>query len=210
MTTSADLIARVRSNIAETEATIDPQRTDVELARWLNDGQLDYVSKIPADAVPELIEEATPTGSTWTRPDDFMKLLHIVVNHTLSGSTSLSEEATILAVDEVYLTLNYPTGYGAWAQFRKDVIAFGPNAFSATVRYIKVPEDISDPCAVFELDPEHEEPVVNYATAKALNKINDADSSKYMDFYANRVNAENGKYYVPFRVEKTAARAEPI
>ena len=208
-TTVIDLVTRVRSNLNETPATIDPQRTDEEIARWLQDSQLDYISKIPADAVPELIEQVTASGTSWTRAADFIKLLSVQVSHTISGTSTLTEPATVVAIDDDYLVQYYPFLMGAWAQFRKDVVAFGPNAYSAAIRYQRSPVDISDICATFELDPEHEEPIVNRATAKALTKINDADAERYMTLYNDRVAAEGGpKYYQPMRVEKTPQRVE--
>jgi len=208
-TTVIDLVQRVRSNINESPATIDPQRTDEEIARWLQESQLDYISKIPADAVPELIEEVTASGSSWARAADFVKLLSFQVSHTISGTSTVTEPATVLAIDDDYAVRYYPFLMGAWAQFRKDVIAFGPNAYFAYIRYQRAPADISDVCATFELDAEHEEPVVNRATAKALDKINDADAERYMTLYNDRVAAEAGpKYYQPLRVEKTAQRVE--
>jgi hypothetical protein len=208
-TTVLDLVQRVRSNINESPATIDPQRTDDEIARWLQESQLDYISKIPADAVPELIEEVVSGDSSWTRAADFVKLLSVQVSHTISGTSTITEPATILSIDDDYQVQYYPFLLGAWAQFRKDVIAFGPNAYLAYIRYQRAPADISDVCATFEMDAEHEEPIVNRATAKALSKINDADAERYMTLYNDRVAAEAGpKYYQPLRVEKTAARNE--
>lgn len=203
MTTSADLVARVRTNINEPIANADPQRLDFEIAQWLQDAQLDYISKIPADAIPELVEEKLAVGNQWTRTADFVKLLHIVVNHTISGTVTRSEQATILNIDEVYITLYNPGAWtGAWAQFRKDVIEFGPNAIGATIRYIRVPANISDCNGNFELDIEHEEPIVNYATAMALAKINDADAERYLQRYVERIQFEHQKYYQPYKIEK--------
>jgi hypothetical protein len=208
VTLSAEMVERVRSQINEPASTTDSLRTDFEIAQWLQDGQLDYISKIPVDALPETIEEEAPVGDTWTRPDGFVKLLVILVNHAISSTVTQQEEATVLSVDESYLTLYYPGGLGTWAQFRKNVIAFGPNATGATIRYQKVPTNISDPCATFGLNVEHEEPIVNYATAKALAKINDADAERFMALYNDRVAAENNKYPKPYRAEKAPPRVE--
>lgn len=208
MTTSAELVARVRANINEPSTTVDPLRLDEEIAQWVQDGQMDYIQKIPGDAVPEMVAETTPTGANWTIPTDFLRLIVCNVNHTISGTVTLTEEASIISSDDTYMTLYYPGGMGAWAQFREAVLAFGPNAYGATIRYFRLPTNLNDPCATLDLGEEHEEPICNYATSKALAKVNDRDAAAYMAKYDSRVAAEQGRYPIPLRVEKAPPRRE--
>lgn len=206
MTTSAELVSRVRSNINEPELNDDPLRSDPEIAQWLTDGLYDYVQKIPADAIPEIVTHATFSGDYWVITSDYLRLLHVVINHTISGTTAFKEQAYVLNVDEVYLHEYYPSGVGGWARFDKigadQVIRTGPNTIEGTITYLGLPGSLASCNTTFPLDMEHEEPIVNYATAMALAKINDEDAPRYLERYEKRVEAENARYPLPYKVEK--------
>jgi hypothetical protein len=212
MTTSAQLVDRVRSNINEPAGNADPQRSDEEIAQWLQDGMFDYISKIPADAVSELITQATFSGTYWHIEPKFVKLLHVVIDHavTPSGattSTTLTEQCKILDVDEEYFALYAPSWAGAHAKFGKvgstKSINAGPNCLSGTITYIGLPATIASCNVTFPLTMGHEEPIVNYATAMALAKVNDEDAPRYLERYEARVAAEQGvKYTRRRKVEK--------
>ena len=124
MTTAASLISRVRSNINEPTGNAEPQRTDTEILQWLTDGQYDYTSKIPADAVPELLQQSTFGTTYWNVPDTFVKPLHIIISHAVQPtgatlSTTLIEQCKILDIDEETAVFYWPSWAGAWAKFGK-------------------------------------------------------------------------------------------
>lgn len=219
MTTSANLIDRVRSNANEPAGNAEPMRSDSEIAQWLDDGIRDYISKVPADAVPELVCHKTFSGEYWPITSDYIKLLHVVVSHgvTPSGatlSTTLIEQCKVLDIDEEYYALYAPSWAGAWAKFDRvqtstltdtntHAIKAGPNCYSGTVTYLGIPDSVADGESVFPLTAQHEEPIVNYATSMALAKINDEDAPIYMEKYNMRVAAEQGiKYNRKRKVEK--------
>jgi hypothetical protein len=198
MTTSADLVARVRSNIFEVSFTVGQElRSDTEIAQWLADSLYDYVAKLPSDAFPELVVEAVVSAFPWTIPADFEKLIEVVVTHLVSAS-SYTEPAYVLSGDESYLRLRPIAGIGAWAQIRQVSgtvsIDAGPGATGGFVKYIKTPVNLKPPSATLNLDVEHEEPIVLRATALALAKINDAESAFFMQLYNERIAAEQKKY----------------
>jgi hypothetical protein len=213
VTVSAELVERVRSNINEPASNNDPLRGDLEIAQWLQDGLLDYIAKIPADAVPELVVHKTFTGSYWSITDDYLRLLHVVIDHVLTiGSTSmtLTEQAYVLDVDEQNLVLYQPAIMGAWARFDRDdtgehVIRAGPNCVSGTITYLGIPASIAHCNSIFPLGQEHEEPIVNYATNQALGKVNDEDAPRYMERYKERVAAESARYTRPWKTEKESS-----
>lgn len=210
MTTSAQLVNRVRTNINEPARNADPQRDDLEIAQWLQDGLYDYVSKVPADAVPETITQATFSATYWHVTSDFIKLMHVVISHGVQTSTqtvTVTEQCKILDADEEYVANFSPLWAGAWAKFDKvgstKCIKAGPNCYSGTITYIGLPSAIASCNVTFPLTAGHEEPIVNYATAMALAKINDEDAPAYLDRYERRVMAEQGiKYPRRRKVEK--------
>ena len=212
MTTSAQLVDRVRSNLNEPASNQDPMRSDQEIAQWLDDAVRDYISKIPADAVPELVVHKTFSGTYWSITTDFIKLLHVVISHgcTPSGattSTTLAEQCKVLDIDEEYMALYSPSWAGAWAKFDRigtaHVIKAGPTCYSGTITYIGIPSSIASCNVTYPLNFMHEEPIVNYATSKALDKINDEDAPRFMEMYNMRIAAENGvKYPQRRKVEK--------
>jgi hypothetical protein len=210
--TSAQLVDRVRANINEPFSNDDPQRTDQEIAQWLQDGVLDYISKVPADAIPELIVHETFSGTYWPVSNNYIKLLNVVIDHyvTPTGSTAstlIKEQCKVLDIDEEYFALYAPAWAGAWAKFDRigddHVIKAGPNCYSGTVTYIGIPGSISSCNVTFPLTASHEEPIVNYGTAMALAKLNDEDAPRYLERYEMRVAAEQGvKYTRKRKVEK--------
>jgi hypothetical protein len=210
--TSAQLVDRVRSNVNEPFSNDDPQRSDSEIAQWLTDGMYDYVSKVPADAIPECIMQATFSGSYWHISSDYIKLLHVVIDHAVTPtgattSTTLTEQCKILDVDEEYIRLYHPPTAGAWAKFDKygstKSIECGPSCYSGTVTYIGLPSSVASCNVTFPLTDGHAEPIVNYATAMALAKINDEDAPRYLERYEMRIAAEQGvKYTRRRKIEK--------
>jgi hypothetical protein len=212
VTVSAELVQRVRSNINEPAENNDPLRSDLEIAQWLQDGLLDYIAKIPADAVPELVVHQTFSGELWSITDDYLRLLHVVIDHVLTVGTisqTITEQAYVLDVDEQNLVLYHPAIMGAWARFDREggdhVIRCGPNCLSGTITYIGIPDSIAHCNSIFPLGQEHEEPIINYATNQALGKVNDEDAPRYMERYKERVAAENARYSRPWKTEKESA-----
>ncbi len=217
--TSAELVDRVRSNVNEPAGNDDPQRTDQELAQWLTDGIYDYVSKVPADALPELVVHETFSGTYWPISNNYVKLLHVVIDHAVipmgsTVSTVVTENCKILDIDDEYVALHQPSWAGAWAKFDRigseHVIKAGPTCYSGTVTYIGLPGSIASCNVTFPLDAEHEEPIVNYATAMALAKINDEDAPRYLERYEARVASEQGvKYTKRRKVDKEDPEVAP-
>lgn len=201
MTTAANLITRVRTNINEPSGQTDPLRSDTEILQWLEDGVHDYLCKIPADSIPSLLAVQTFSGNTCSIPTDYVKIVEILVTNTISGSTTGVDKAFVLKADESFLANNWATGFGAWAQFRNGQLYVGPAAVSGTLSYLKRPTAMTTSSVTFGLPAQHEEPVVNYATVMALGKVNDADAERYLVAYNARIQAENGKF--------TAGEVEP-
>ena len=86
----------------------------------------------------------------------------------------------------------------------------GPNCYSGTVTYIGLSSSLSSSTSTFPLTAGHEEPVVNYATAMALAKVNDEDAPRYLEAYQARIDAENGiKYTRRRKVEKQDPQETP-
>jgi hypothetical protein len=194
MTTAADLTTRVRSDINEPSGQTDQLRTDEEIRAWLQGSQLEYVLSVPPESLPEITVHATFTGTQWAIAADYLKLAQIMVTHTLSGTYTEITQPFVLSADEGYFAQMYDGGYGAWAQFRNNVIAFGPTPISGTITYLKAPTSLTTfATAVFELGPEHEEPVVNRASSLACAKINDADSEIWMGLYEARIEVANAR-----------------
>ncbi len=202
MTAVATLIERVRSNINEPLTNDDPQRSDQEIADWLQEAQIDYISKVPADAFPEIIEEVFQSGGAWTVALDYIKLLQVLVNHNVPIGGSTVETAYVLPIDGEYLAQRWPSGLGAWAKFHENAIRYGPQAISSTITYQRQPRALGDICVESELDDEHDGAIVLYATAMALNKLNDEDADKYMSAYTTRVEAEQSKHGKESDVER--------
>lgn len=196
MTATSALITRCRTNINEPTGQTDPLRTDVEIIQWLQDGVGDYMSKLPVDAFPTLLATATFSGSVCSFPTDYLKLVEIMVNHTMSGSTTEIARAYALSSDEGWMAANWGL-VGAWMQFKGGAISLGPNAIAGTMSYIKSPTVLSSSSTTFGLPQQHEEPIVNYATAMALGKINDTDAERYLNSYNMRIAAERAKYGSP-------------
>jgi hypothetical protein len=194
MTTSTQLMARVRSNIYETTgATGELSRTDAEIYAWLDESQYDYVAKLPKDAFPELIVEAAVASWPWTIPTGFSELIEAIVTHTV-GAAPFAEVAYLLGHGESYLRLNQgATTLGAWVQIRGATIDAGPSPLSGVIKYFRIPAPINIAGLTLELGTEHEGPIIDRATAHALQKINDEDAAFYLASYEKRVAAEIGK-----------------
>src|SRR5437867_1795204 len=116
---TASLVAKVRSNINEPYGNDDAQRSDAEITSWLEDAQEDYVSRCPADSFPELVTESVFTGSSWTIATDYLKLLQVEVNHTVSGTETEITIAYVLPVNGAYIADHYDGGVGCWARFKQ-------------------------------------------------------------------------------------------
>jgi hypothetical protein len=204
-TTASTLITRVRTNVNEPTGQVDPLRTDVEILQWLEDAVHDYMSKVPVDAFPTLLAAATFSGSTCNFPTDFLKIVEVIVNHTISTSSSTSTteitRAYALASDEGWLAANWGA-IGAWVQFKAGSLVVGPSPIAGTMSYIKMPSSMSTTSSTFGLPAQHEEPIVNYATAMALGKINDTDAERYAGSYNARIAAERQKYGQPTQEPK--------
>lgn len=190
MTTGASLITRVRSNINEPSGNTDPHRTDTEILQWLDDAQLDYLHKVPQEHFPELITSATFTGSRVNIPADYLFFYSLTLSHTISTSDSVIEDCWVLGVGDTYLIQNYPGILGAWCQMQGSSIVCGPNPVSGTLTYVKAPTSLSTSSATFSLGKEHEVPIVFYASARALLKVNDADAQTFMTLYQDSIAAK--------------------
>ena len=159
---------------------------------------------MPADAFPELVTVATFTGSFWPIPTDYIKLYQIRVNHLVvgdSGSESVTETAQILEVDGEYVADHFPDTLGAYAIFDAGRIKVGPNPVTSYAKYLKQAGKYAD-CEESGLRPEHDEPIVNFAAALALTKIDD-DASVYMGLYEKRMAAEQARYGPALDIERT-------
>ena len=198
MTISTQLMSRVRTNIFEsTAATGEVSRTDAEIYVWLNDAQHDYVSKLPPAAFPELLEKSAATTFPWTVPANFSEIVEVLVSHTVSGTVAIMEPAFWLEPDQSYLSLRWTDGLGAWAKFEKMgtalVVDAGPQSTTGFVIYRRAPTSINGTNLPCDLGDEHDDAIVNRATAFALQKINDADADFYIKAYEARVAAERAK-----------------
>lgn len=202
MTTNQELITRVRSIIHEPITVSHPRRTDAEILQWLQDGQLDYVGRLPAENFPELTTSATFSGSAVALPADYFMFYGCTVSHTLSGTVTSRDECFLLHPGDTYLPNNYPGFMGAWAQVTGSTLTCGPYVYSGTLTYLKTPATISSSSGTFPLSVEHEAAVVRYAAAMALLKVNDSDSDYWMNQYEAAVGAKGGE-----RMSKEIERA---
>lgn len=192
MTTNADLITRVRSNIHEPSTVTNPRRTDTEILQWLQDAQLDYVHRVPNEHFSELITSVTFSGSSVALPANYLLFHSCIVNHTLSGTYTEVDECFVLYPGDTYIVNNYPGWAGAWCKVTGSTISCGPDAFSGTLCYVKTPATISSTSGTFELSIEHESAVVKYASAMALLKVNDTDSGAWMELYEQAIANKGG------------------
>jgi hypothetical protein len=193
MTLANDLVQRVRSQIHEPSTVAYPRRTDAEILQWLDDGLLDYMHRVPQEHFPELTTSVAFTGSTVSLPADYMFFHSCTVTHTLSGVTTGKDECFVIGPGDSYLVNNYPGYMGAWAQVSGNMLSVGPNVFSGTLTYVKSPTTMSTTSSTFTLGAEHESALVDYATSKALLKVNDSDSAAWMSHYMAAVEAKGGR-----------------
>lgn len=190
MTTGADLITRVRSNINESTAK---DRSDAEILQWLTDAQLDYLHKIPTQHFPELHTTQTFTGSSCSMPSDYLFFWGLTVTHTISGTYTEDADCFMLNPGETYLIKNYYGNMGAWGQIVGGKLLTGPQTIRGTLSYLKKPTTLSATTTTFSVGQEHEEPIVCKATSLALLKVNDADSDKYLALYESNIQARIGR-----------------
>lgn len=204
MTTAAELVERVRSNLNEPLRNEENQRSNEEILKWLTEGQHTYVNDIPADSVPMLVTESpVSSGSPIPIPLDYLKPFEVKVSQTISGTTMGTETAIILQVDNSYMVDHWPSGsLGVYAIFREDGIKIGPSASGGQLVYLRCPAPLVDLCDTFELGCGHSDPVVFWATAMGLAKISDVDAERYLAAYQQRVRAENMKFGQELEVEK--------
>jgi hypothetical protein len=193
MTLANDLVLRCRSNIHEPSTIAYPRRTDAEILQWLQDGLLDYMHRVPQEHFPELTASVTFSGATVNLPSDYMFFHSCTVNHTLTGTTTGKDECFIIGIGDSYLVNNYPGYMGAWAQIAGDRLTCGPNVYAGTLTYVKSPTTMSSTSSSFTLGAEHEAAIVDFATSKALLKVNDADSATWMQHYTAAVDAKKNR-----------------
>ncbi len=199
---TAFLVGRVRSQILEPYSNDDQQRSDAEITSWLQAGQMDYVAKTPADSHPGLVKHATFSTSFVAVPSDYLKILQVEVSHTVSGTETETTTAFILPSDGGYIADHYDGAIGAWAQFRQGSIYTGPSVYAGTLTYQRRPITLASGCPTFDLGDEHADPIIDFATSKALQKLNDEDSAGYMQSYELRVKAENQRHGLVYEIEK--------
>jgi hypothetical protein len=194
MTTNAQLLSRVRTNINEPATVATPYRSDAEIYQWLQDSQMDYLHRVPQEHFPELQTSVTFSGTRCSLPTDYLFFYSLTVSHTLSGTYTGVDDCFLLAPGESYMVLNYPTALGAWAQIAGAFINAGPNVYSGTLTYVKTPVSLGSTSSVtLSLSEEHESALVAYATAQALSKTNDADSDLWISNYSALVEAKGGQ-----------------
>jgi len=193
MTTSSDLMSRVRTNINEPATTSDPLRTDQEIYFWLDEALFDYMHKVPQEHFPELTTYASFLGSNVALPDDYMFFHGLTVARTYTSTLYDVADCFLLSPGETYLKIHYPGSIGAFCQVIGSTISTFPNVSSGTLTYVRSPAHISTNSITFEIGHEHETPIINYATAMALGKVNDADASAYMALYNDNVAAKAGR-----------------
>src|ERR1041384_2746251 len=139
MTTSPqEIILRCRSLLNEPLGQTDPQRTDGELLEWADDAVNDLMSKLPADAFPELVKEVTFLGATWEIPTDYIKLLQIRATH-LVDDESVEETVQILGVDEEQLLDAFLGEMGVFAIFDEAQLKFTSDIVGGRVKYLAKP-----------------------------------------------------------------------
>jgi hypothetical protein len=198
------MVLKCRSRLNEPLGQNDPQRTDAELFDFLDAAVADYVSKVPGDAFPELVTTATFTGTYWSIPTDYIKLLQVRVNHLVVAddltTESVTETAQIVEVDGEYIADHFPDTLGAYAIFDTARIKVGPNAVTSYAKYLSSPGKYAD-CEESGLRPEHDEPIVNFACALAALKIDD-DAAPFMALYDKRVQAEQVRYGAALDIER--------
>lgn len=194
MTTNAQLLSRVRTNINEPATVTTPLRTDAEIYQWLQDAQMDYLHRVPQEHFPELITSTTFSGTRCLLPDDYLFFYSLTVDHTISGTYTGSDDCYLLKPGESYIPLHHTSGLGAWAQIVGAYMNAGPQVYSGTLTYVKTPTSIGTTVSVtFSLSEEHESAIVAYATAQALSKVNDADSDLWISNYSALVEAKGGQ-----------------
>lgn len=193
MTTNAQLLSRVRTNINEPSTVTTPLRSDSEIYQWLQDAQMDYLHRVPQEHFPELITSVTFSGTRCQIPTNYLFFYSMTVEHTLSGTYTEVEDAFMLGPGETYMPIHYPTALGAWAQVVGAYINSGPYVYGGTLTYVKQPTSLSSTTsATCSLSEEHEAALVAYATAQALSKTNDADSDLWISNYSALVEAKGG------------------
>jgi len=214
--TIQEMLFMIRSRLKDLAVKV---WSEPELISNLNAGIYDYISKVPAESVPTLIKEATFSGTYWNCATDYVKVLHVIIDHgvTPSGSTTsttLTEQCKILDIDEEYYALYAPAWAGAWAKYTtigdNHSIKMGPSAYSGTVTYIGLPSTIASASSTFPLGSEHEEPIMNFAIAQALSKTNAQEAATYMARYDQRIATEQGvKFPQRHKVEKADPQEGP-
>lgn len=202
MSTNQELITRVRSIIHEPITVAHPRRTDAEILQWMQDAQLDYVGRVPAECFPELTTSKTFSGSSVALPADYFMFHGVTVSHTLSGTVTAIDEGFLVNPGDTYLVHNYPGFMGAWAQITGSTLTCGPYVYGGTLTYLKTPATISATTGTFGLGIDHEAAVVKYAAAMALLKVNDTDSDYWLNQYEAAIGAKGGE-----RMSKEIERA---
>jgi hypothetical protein len=192
MTTANDLLTGVRSSINEPSGQTDPLRTDAEILQWLNYAQEKYIHDIPVENFPELKTYATFSGASINIPADYKLFYGMEISHTISGSTQ-SYNCWVFESGDTYLINNHTWYVGAYCYLRDNKFYVGPSPISGTLTYLKSPNTFSGTSVTFSLDAQHEEPIVNYASALALDKVNDSDAERYFGYYKDTVAAKGGR-----------------
>ena len=186
------MVIKCRSLLNEPLGQNDPQRTDPEILQWLDDATTDFISKVVADAFPELVKEVTFLGSTWTIPSDYLKLLQVRATH-LVDSESVEETVQILGVDNEYILDSFAGSLGIFAVFDAAKLKLTSDVVQGRVKYLSKPASFVQ-CEESSLKPEFDDPIINRTVAFALSKINDEGADFYLGRYNERIAAENERY----------------
>ena len=163
MSTRAELVTAVRSNVEESTADY---YTDAEIHEWLDQAQLDLVrNHIPHGRLTALHSTQAGTGTSITIPSDFLTPITIV---------SDSEQIPIVTRDHPLADPNRPSAsldpFGI--QF-STTITLNVSATSATLYYIARPtaiDSLASDATAPDIPADYHPAMVLYATHMALKK----------------------------------------
>ncbi|HCV42403.1 MAG TPA: hypothetical protein DGH68_02895 [Bacteroidetes bacterium] len=192
--TNGEIVARVRTNINEPSTVTTPLRSDAEIMQWLHEAQLAYLHRVPQEHFPELTKSITFSGADVALPNDYMFFHSCTVTHTISGTVMAIDDCFMIPIGDSYLSTYYPGTLGAWAKITSGTtLSCGPNVVSGTFTYVKHPSFTTSSNSLFDLATEHEGPVIAYATAQALLKVNDSDAATWLQLYNEAIEAMGGR-----------------
>lgn len=187
MSTRAQLVTAVRSNIEESTASY---YTDAEIHEWLDQAQLDLVrNHIQHGKLTALHSTQAGTGTTLTLPSDFIAPVSLVVD---------SEDVPIVTREHPLADLGRPSAsldsFGIL--FGSSSLTLNVSATAATLYYIARPTAVaslaSDATAP-EIPADYHPAMILYATHMALKKDKYGETAdSYLKRYYESVAAASG------------------